>query len=186
MERIHTLITLTHNKWSLPIIGQLYSTDGGRFVTLMRKLDIFSDSLTRTLQLLVDHEWIAHNPGYGHPLRPEYILTERGKAIAPQCHHLWEKAKRMDITEVAQRKWTYPVIYMLCDGCYRFSHIQATLSPVTAKALAQVLKELENGELIERDVSAAYPPQVTYQLTIMGQQLCPSLHNLVEAIAAFT
>ena len=69
------LAQLFHHRWAVPVLAELHRTSGSRFVTLHRRLGIGRESLRRTLASLAEQDLVARNPGYGHPLRPEYVLT---------------------------------------------------------------------------------------------------------------
>ena len=72
-----TLLTLCHHRWSLPVLAEIGRTGGSRFATLTGRLGVTGESLRRTLSYLQDEGLVARNPGYGHPLRAEYVLTAR-------------------------------------------------------------------------------------------------------------
>ena len=103
---------------------------------------------------------VARNPGYGHPLRPEYVVTAEGLAVAERCAKLLATAE----DAVVLRKWTLPVLVAL-DRAARFSQLRAELPGVTPRALALALKDLQAGGLVERRVEDAYPPIVVYRAT---------------------
>ena len=54
--------------------------DNEGFAVIERRFNLSRNSLTRTLSYLREQGWVMPNPGHGHPLRPEYILTESGAA----------------------------------------------------------------------------------------------------------
>ena len=83
-----TLVALFHNRWSVPILAELHRQRGSRFVTLARTLGMSRESLRRTLAALIESGLVGRNPGYGHPLRPEYVLTTRGDRIASRSRPL--------------------------------------------------------------------------------------------------
>ena len=89
-----TLVALFHNRWSVPILAELHRHRGSRFVTLSRTLELSRESLRRTLGALIDGGLVGRNPGYGHPLRPEYVLTSAGERIAGACRPLVEQLRR--------------------------------------------------------------------------------------------
>ncbi|MGH2451320.1 MAG: winged helix-turn-helix transcriptional regulator, partial [Candidatus Limnocylindria bacterium] len=74
-----SISALFHHRWAAPVLAELDRSRGSRFVTLSNRLALSRESLRRTLTALIDAGLVMKNPGYGHPLRPEYILTERGR-----------------------------------------------------------------------------------------------------------
>jgi DNA-binding HxlR family transcriptional regulator len=165
---ITLLIELFHHRWSAPVLAELERQRGSRFVALSRTLHIPRDSLRRTLDSLAELGLVARNPGYGHPLRPEYVLTKAGLAVAQRCAQLVD---RLDAhAAVALRKWSLPVLVAL-GRPRRFSELRAELPGITARALAIALKELEAAGLVERRVEPAYPPTAVYATTSAGRRL---------------
>ncbi|MBK7403431.1 MAG: hypothetical protein IPJ41_02050 [Phycisphaerales bacterium] len=85
------LVDLAHRRWTLPLLAELHhartSRDptGARFVGLVHRLNVGRESLRQTLDFAIAHGWVRNNPGHGHPLRPEFILTEAGSRLAPAC-----------------------------------------------------------------------------------------------------
>src|SRR4051812_19869059 len=88
-------------------------TRGSRFATLTGTLGVSGESLRRTLAFLVEESLVARNPGHGHPLRPEYVLTERGTEIAPACADVLAALGPNEA--VGLKKWSLPVLAEL-DG----------------------------------------------------------------------
>src|SRR3546814_8449157 len=76
---------LPGHRWLVPLLAVLASRKGARVVELIHRLGLSRDSLTRTLQAAAALGWVRRNPGHGHPLRPEYILTEAGSAAAARA-----------------------------------------------------------------------------------------------------
>ncbi len=173
-----TLIALFHNRWSVPILAELDRQRGSRFVTLSRILGLSRESLRRTLAALIDGGLVGRNPGYGHPLRPEYVLTSSGERIAVACRPLVERLRRGDLEEVALKKWSMPVVYALAEGPRRFSELRDALESVSPRALTLALKDLEAAGLIDRRVTNDYPPATVYRLTRSGRPLATLLRQL--------
>ena len=167
------LVALFHHRWAAPILAELHRTAGSKFVTLVHHLGISRDSLRWTLQALVESGWIERNPGYGHPLRPEYILTEAGARLAPLCGELMNALRRADLQDVGLRKWSMPLIYALLRESRRFGELKKLLDGITARALALALTDLEAAGLIDR--SAAY------RLTTRGARLGKLLEGVARA-----
>jgi DNA-binding HxlR family transcriptional regulator len=172
------LIVLSHHRWSVPVLAELERSSGCKFVTLVRRLGVSRDSLRHTLEALIENGWVLRNPGYGHPLRPEYVLTPQGAELAPACRRLLRVLRRLGVEETGLRKWTLPVILSLGRGPGRFSDLLGLLPGVTSRALAIALKALQAERLVERRVVEDYPPTTRYRLTRRGRRVLGPLENL--------
>jgi DNA-binding HxlR family transcriptional regulator len=173
-----TLVALFHNRWSVPILAELHRQRGSRFVTLSQILGLSRESLRRTLAALIEGGLVGRNPGYGHPLRPEYVLTSSGERIAAACRPLVEQLRRSDLEEVGLKKWSMPVVFALGEGPLRFSELRETLEGISPRALTLALKDLEAAGLLDRRVTADYPPATVYRLTKAGRPLAALLHQV--------
>jgi DNA-binding HxlR family transcriptional regulator len=167
---LEVLIALCHHRWNLPIISELHRDKGAKFVALVNRLSISRDALSRTLQALQDQGWVKRNPGYGHPLRPEYILTTRGERLGPAALELVTTLQHGQLEEVVLKKWALPILHALEPKPLRFSELRQL--PLTARALSLTLKELEQAKLIEG----------SYQLTERGKRLAAILKQLLSSL----
>lgn len=166
---ITDLIALFHHRWAAPVLAELERQRGSRFAALVGVLGLGRESLRRTLDALIDLGLVARNPGYGHPLRPEYKLTADGEPVARRCRRLLEAIG--DEREVALRKWSLPVLVAL-RRTGRFSELREELPGITPRALALALKDLQSAGLVERVVDEdAYPPTVRYTATESARAL---------------
>jgi DNA-binding HxlR family transcriptional regulator len=172
---VSTLARLSHRRWTLPVLSEIDRTSGSRFATLAGRLGVSGESLRRTLAALLDEGLVARNPGHGHPLRPEYVLTVRGRAVAPACRGVLDALGANEA--VGLKKWSLPVLAEL-DGPRRFSELRAGLPEVTARALALALKDLERAGLLRRTVTDAYPPAVVYEPTAAGRPVVTAARAL--------
>jgi DNA-binding HxlR family transcriptional regulator len=163
---ISDLIALFHNRWSAPVLAELRRQRGSRFAALAGALGVGRESLRRSLDSLLALGLVARNPGYGHPLRPEYVLTERGEDVARRCSELLSTTP----DELFLRKWSLPVVAALTRPM-RFSELRSSLPGVTPRALALALKDLQAAHVVERRVEDAYPPQVIYAATSSAARL---------------
>lgn len=176
------LAPLFHHRWAVPVLAELQRTAGSRFVALQRRLGIGRESLRRTLQSLTEQGLVAPNPGYGHPLRPEYLLTARGARIAPACVELVDALHRLDAAEIGLNKWSMPVLASLDGaGASRFSQLRDSLAPVSPRALALALKALAEAGLVERQVVDSFPPSALYRLAAGARSVSPALRMLAAA-----
>ena len=165
---IRKLIELFHHRWAAPILAELERQRGARLVVLVNRLGAPRDTVRRTLDTLVEAGLVQRNPGYGHPLRPEYVLTPEGEPVARRCVRLLDAiGGRADL---GLKKWSMPVLVAL-GGATRFSELRAALPGVTPRALAIALKDLQAAGLATREVLAAYPPSTAYRLTDEGHRV---------------
>ncbi len=72
------------------------------------------------------------------------------------------------------------VIYHLRNGIKRYGELRRLLTGITPKMLTQVLRELEDDDLVTRHVYLEVPPRVEYQLTATGRELLPFITLLSE------
>lgn len=158
-------------------MGSLYATSGAKYATLLNRVGLGRDALSRTLRTLMQQGWILKNPGYGHPLRPEYIVSPQGKKVAPCCSDIVSQAERLGIADIVFNKWSIPVLLSMGKGHERFNHIKSHLRHITPAALTSTLKSLVNAQLVERAISDASPPRVSYRVA-------PSLGELLTTISA--
>lgn len=170
-KKLARLAALLHHRWTAPILAELLASSGAKFVTLAKRLDLSRDSLARTLEVLIDKGWVTRNPGHGHPMRPEYVLTLSGKRLAPWCRRLVRVLSLLEAREIGLRKWSMPVVMALRTGLTRFSELRASMPDLTARGLALALKSLQEAGLVDRAVSNDYPPTTTYRLTRRGGRL---------------
>ncbi len=181
------LIHLFHFRWAAPILAALHDLGGGaKFITLQNRLEVNRASLRRTLDTLIERALISRNPGYGHPLRPEYLLTERGADIAPTCQALLQRLDQLGLVEVGLKKWSLPVIEALPRSRGRFNALKAELEGITARALAQSLKSLTEEALVERTLIEDHPPRFEYSLTPKGEELGEWIKDLAKGTGIIT
>jgi len=165
-----SILPLVHHRWALPLLAELHGLGGGaRFVLLLHGLGASRDSLRQTLAALIEEGLVMRNPGYGHPLRPEYVLTPRGRRIAPACATLVAALRREGVEDVALKKWSIPVLLALSSE-RRFAELREALG-ASPRALTLALKELAEAGLVERLVHDGFPPTSSYRLTRRARML---------------
>jgi DNA-binding HxlR family transcriptional regulator len=161
-----TLVQLFHHRWAPPALRLLDERGAARFVELQRKLDVGRDSLRRALDTLIELGFVRRNEGYGHPLRPEYVITPRGRSAAPLTARVVQSAN----AETLLRKWSVPILAELYEA-QRFSELRAALEGITPRALALALRDLEDAGLVRRDVLPTRPPSTVYRATRRGARV---------------
>lgn len=159
------------------------SGTGTRSVVLVNKLGISRAMLGTTLSTLIEADLVMRNPGYGHPLRPEYVLTDWGKRIAPDCTRFEALVDGLGVGELAYRKWTAPLLSAIRAGTSRFNAMQSALPGISPRALTSALKALREAALINRQVDDGYPPATAYVLTRSGRRIANSAAQLAEALS---
>jgi len=82
-------------------------------------------------------------------------------------------------SQLLSHKWSSLIIYQLLNGPQRFSDLQKEIK-VSAKMLSERLKELEEEEIIARNVYPETPIRIEYCLTKKGKSLEPILNALGE------
>ncbi len=162
---------LFHHRWAVPVLAELHRSRGGKFVTLVNRLRMSRDSARHTLAALIRQGWVMRNPGHGHPMRPEYLLTPAGARLGPWCAKVMRVLTARGIEDVALRKWSIPIALALQRGKQRFSEMKSFLPGLTSRALTLALKELQSAGLVERNVTLAYPPATYYALTARARGL---------------
>lgn len=119
---------------------------------------------------LVELGWISKHGGHGHPLRPEYLITEEGALLAKAATSLQSALDRSEWSDLLLRKWSLPVLAALLGGAERFNAVRNVLTAdgvkPTPRALALALADLESAGLVRRDVAPGKPPSTRYGSTI--------------------
>ena len=160
-----TQSNLFHYRWSCPVISVLFRQKGAKFITLLNELHISRSVLSSTLQKLMEQDIVKRNPGYGHPLRPEYILTDRGLRLGPFCSEMMACVLEHKGHHLFQSKWALWILQISSSGVKRFSELKSALAPITSRALSEELKLLHAEGFMERKIVDGYPPLATYSPT---------------------
>ena len=80
--------------------------------------------------------------------------------------------------DIFNDRWKLGIIWHLLDGDKRFKDLHEIISEITQKTLTVKLKELEEKNIINREVFAEVPPKVVYSLTQAGKNLKPVLEEM--------
>ena len=152
------VVHLAHRRWTIPLLAQLHQarvsgdSTGARTIGLVRRLGIGREALRQTVEFATAHGWVVRNAGHGHPLRPDFVLTDAGRVLGPACDRVWRTAVLVGAVEPLGRKWTAPVLRVLGSGPSRFGQIKTILGGhgATDRAISLALRTLVEGEWVER------------------------------------
>lgn len=74
-----------------------------------------------------------------------------------------------DVLQIFGGKWSFLVVQHLFKGPQRFNQLQKNLGTISTKSLADILRHLEQKEVILRVVYPTNPVSVEYSLTDKGK-----------------
>lgn len=172
---LHDLAELGRYRWTTPVMALLAARGGARFVEMLNGLRLPRESLVRTLEAAIAAGWVVRNPGHGHPLRPEYVLTAEGVRIGEACRAIMAAQDLAGLPPDAMTRWSLPVIRLIAEGNRRFSAIARALESATPRALTASLKGLVGQDMVDRRVLEGFPPASDYGLTPRGTDFAERL-----------
>jgi DNA-binding HxlR family transcriptional regulator len=105
----------------------------------------------------------------------EAVATGRGDVFDSQC-------PARTVLDHVTSKWAVLVLVGLRAGPLRYSALRRAIGGVSEKMLAQSLRTLETDGFVHREVAPTTPPQVTYSLTDLGQEVTAHLAGLLDWI----
>ncbi|MGM0518448.1 MAG: winged helix-turn-helix transcriptional regulator [Campylobacterota bacterium] len=80
--------------------------------------------------------------------------------------------------DVFNDRWKLAIIWHLLENNKRFKDLHKDITEITQKTLTVKLKELEEKNIINREVFPEVPPKVVYSLTSSGKKLKPVLKEM--------
>ena len=87
----------------------------------------------------------------------------------------------VDLTlHIVGGRWKGSVEWNLRARKMRFGELKRTLVTINDKMLSQVLKELEEHGVVNREVFQVVPPKVEYSLTKEGKKIIPIMKKMSE------
>lgn len=176
---INTFITITSRAWALPILARLQEGVPGRQASLLQATGASRTAFAQSMQHLIETGLVERNPGYGHPLRPEFRLTAMGQNTAPFASDILLATDAQD-QDLLRRNWVLPILTSLNRDTH-FNQIRVRLPKITDRALSHTLKSLEDRDWVQRCVDqAARPPRSAYQPINTGLTLSQITGGFVE------
>ena len=175
---INLLVNITSRAWTIPILAQLDAGIPGRQAPLLVATGAGRTAFAQSMDHLIKIGMIERNPGYGHPLRPEFRLTQMGKPVAKlarQINHISQKEDQ----DLLRRSWTVPVLACL-HSMHHFAEIKYELLPITDRALSQTLKTMETRNWVCREVDVlTRPPRSRYAAISTGKLISEAAASAV-------
>lgn len=78
-------------------------------------------------------------------------------------------------------KWALVVLVKIAENePVRFNELYRTIPSVSEKVLSQVLKQLTNDGIIDRQLFPDVPPRVEYTISDFGKTLLPHVEALIN------
>lgn len=141
---------LTAGRWLIPILARIHDRPGARFGALVRQLGVSRSVLSASLDTIEREGWIIRNPGHGHPLRPDYLLTAPGRDAAAWSAVADQALLESGVTVASLTRWSLPLLAALNRENMRFGELAEALSPISPRALSMALDQLAARELADR------------------------------------
>jgi len=164
---IKLFVNITSRAWAMPVLAQLHAGVAGRQAPLLAATGASRTAFAQSMDHLIKLGLIERHPGYGHPLRPEFRLTQVGRHAAAMAHNIHGAAADEDM-DLLRKSWTLPVLSSLHRPRH-FNEIKRNLGTITDRALSQSLKSMEARQWVARNVDdAARPPRSLYRAVNTG------------------
>jgi len=164
---INLVVNITSRAWALPILSNMHTGVAGRQAPLLAATGASRTAFAQSMDHLISIGLMERNPGYGHPLRPEFRLTPLGKEAALIASKI-QSASQAEDQDLLRKSWTVPVLAAL-HRPRRFNDIKRNLTTVTDRALSQSLKTMEERDWVSRSIDeTARPARSIYSAVNTG------------------
>jgi DNA-binding HxlR family transcriptional regulator len=165
---IDSFVNITSRAWTLSILSNLHDGIAGRQAPLLAATGASRSAFKQSMDHLIKIGLLERNPGYGHPLRPEFRLTPLGIHAAAIASKIQNLSADQDLI---RRTWTLPVLTSLHSPS-RFNDIKRNLPRITDRALSQSLKSMESKNWVNRRVDeTSRPPIPIYTAVNTGKTI---------------
>ncbi|MDN3014697.1 helix-turn-helix domain-containing protein [Paenibacillus sp. BSR1-1] len=78
---------------------------------------------------------------------------------------------------ILSQRWTGLVLYQLLSGPKRFCALESSMG-ISGRVLSERLKDLENLDIVKREVFPETPVRIEYSLTEKGKALQPIIKEI--------
>lgn len=154
---MNLLVKVTARAWALDILSLLHEGVPARQAPLLQRTGAGRTAFAQSLAHLVALGLLERNPGHGHPLRPEFRLTQIGQRAARLAHEVTRVAQADGESAILRRVWTVPVLAVV-GAPLRFGEIKRDLAGITDRALSQTLQQLEDRHWLLREIDTRARP----------------------------
>ena len=179
---IALFVNITSRAWSLPILSSLHKGVAGRQATLLTATGASRTAFVQSLDHLIGMGLLERNPGYGHPLRPEFRLTQLGISAAAIANKI-ENVSSDEDQDLLRRSWTLPVLTLLHRPSH-FNEIKRGLQTITDRALSQSLKSMEGRNWVCRCVDESIrPPRSLYSAVNTGSAISKTIAPTINFVS---
>lgn len=108
------------------------------------------------------------------------IQTLEGEKMSRFDEKVYNCEKELTLSIIGG-KWKMLIIWHLGkEGTKRFGELKAMIPGITQRMLVTQLRELEEDQIVHREVYAVVPPKVEYSLTSHGATLIPILDVMYD------
>lgn len=173
------LVKLCEKAWALTALAHIGRGTPIRVSVLASAAGTNRSSMRPSIQHLYKLGLLVENPGHGHPLRPDAVLTPEGEYWAKIALQLEQMMHDDEERRLVRLNWTLPTL-RVAHSPVRFTVLRSTLAPVRDSALSLSLRRLESSGWLERQVdSELRPPQVAYHTVNRGHEIADLLRATV-------
>ncbi len=177
-----SLVNLCSRSWALTALSLIASGTSARVSPLAAAAGCGRTAMSASVVHLLEMRLLERNPGFGHPMRPEFRLTPAGTAVAAWAAELNNLIDLEQDRSIIRSKWSLPLLSCLPRET-RYAELRRALSPVTDRALSLCLGQLTSRNWVSRMVSAdTSPPAVSYRAVNHGLTLHHQLQRLPDVI----
>ena len=168
---INLIVKITSRAWSLKILALMQQGVPGRQAPLLSASGASRTAFAQSLVHLVKLGLLERNPGHGHPLRPEYRLTQQGREVAAVAERIERLIIPEDQSNLLRKSWSIPVLAVSQQPRY-FGQIKRELGAVTDRSLSQAIQQLRANHWLERAIDEGLnPPRPVYQAVGTGLEI---------------
>lgn len=168
---IKLLVKITSRAWALDILAHMHRGVRGRQAALLTATGAGRTAFGASLVHLMELGLVMRNPGHGHPLRPEFVLTDQGVIAAEMADRVLSEVPDETETKLLRKSWTVPVLALAAKP-KRFSELKPGLGAITDRALSTSLQRLEAQDWVAREIDVSERvPFPTYQAVNAGARI---------------